>query len=297
MGSAPTVQPTDALVKGTIRQFAIRSCTLASDDLRRLKEILQQCAEEAIDLQIRGLKRQPGQTSEQFEALKTQVRQLLRPVVTVNSGTGDWVSGTGEEVLSDRELPDSITSVVYDSAFLFRGQTKTEPQNSFNVHLDFSRTPILDLSNLVLGPEQNKSACRLAGIDDTWVKASDDDLRNFFGQRKNARGLMHSRYSYDAALWLLGFPAAVDSVYHIDRALKISELPTSVGVLLYILIFFFLLILFRVMFNHAKWVFPKIEGPERRSWPKLHKGLVIVIGTTLISLVVTGILRVIGFPV
>lgn len=288
------VQAVAALARGTIRQFVIPACSLGSEDLRRLHEVLRKRAGDVKAFQVGSLQRQPGQSDEQFQAFKDQVSALLDLLVKVDSGTGDWVAGTGADVLSDKELPDFITSVTYDSAFLFRGQMKTEPQNSFIVFLDFSRTQILDLTNLALGPEQNKSMVRVAGVDSTWVKAVNDDLRNFFNLRKNLRGWIHSRFSYDAVLWLVGFPADVECVYRIDRALKLNQLPSSVSVLLYVLVFLLLLIVFRVLFNYTKWVFPKVEGPGRRAWPTFHRAFVVLIGATLVSIVITAILRIFG---
>jgi hypothetical protein len=213
-------------------------------------------------------------------------------VVTVYGSSGEWIATNADEALSSESLPDSITTVVYDSASLFRAQVKVEPYNSFTVVLDFSRTHILDLTNLAVSPDPNKSSVRVLGDNDTWVKAVYDDLKRFFDERARPVGWLYSQFSYDLLLWFVGLPASFAFVYRLEEGIRRRvEIPISMQAPFYLLLFILSLLVFRITFNYTKWVFPKIEGPNRRAWPALNKSLLAIIGAALISLIVESAVR------
>lgn len=293
MGAIQPAQPTPSFAKGTTRQFQIRACCLKAEDLRRLYKILETRAREFASQAIGMLRQLSDQTDEQFKQVKENATSLLKLVVIVNASTGDWVSSSTDEALSDASLPDSIASIVYDSGFLFRGQMKIEPQNSFKVIIDFSRTQVLDLTNLWISPSSNTSSVLITGTNDTWVKAVHDDLRNFLDERATLRRWLYSRYTYDILVWTIGIPTSLAFVYHIDKWTKLTaNSPGAVRIPLYVALFLLGLLIFRFLFNYAKWAFPKIESPSVRGWPVLHRSLLTIIWTSVVSILVESIARI-----
>jgi len=294
MGTPISNQPGTILVQGTTRQFPVPSCSLTAEDARRLYKILEGKAQRAANHQVGKLKRLPGQKDEELEQVKKNVLSWLKTFITVYDSVGGWTATTDEQVLADSSLPDRVTGIVFDSAALFRNQLKIDPDNSFKVTLDFSRTPILDLTNLSIGPDANKSTVWISGTNDAWVNSLHDDLRSFFTTRKSARAWLHSRYAYDIALWVFGIPASILSVYRIDRFLKLSlSLGIPVATIVCFFLFFLYVLFFRITFNYPKWLFPKIEGPSRRPWAVFHKTLLAIIGTSLVAYVVESCIRMI----
>jgi hypothetical protein len=294
MGTIQPTQPRPNFAKGTTRQFEIRSCSLRTEDLRRLYKILDARATEFASQAVGMLRQLPDQTDEQFKQVKENATSLLRLVVIVNASTGDWISSSSDEALCDASLPASIANIVYDSGFLFRGQVKLEPQNYFKVVVDFSRTQILDLTNLWTSPSSNTSSVLITGTNDTWVKAVHDDLRNFFDERATLRGWLYSRYTYDVLVWTLGIPTSLALVYHIDKWTKLTaNSPGAVRVPLYVALFLLVLLIFRFLFNYAKWAFPKIESPTVRGLPVLHRSLLAVIWASVVSILLESIARII----
>ena len=285
------LQPTPNLARGTIRQFQIGSCSLKSEDLRRLYKLLEKRAQEAASEASAALRQMPGQTAEQLQEMKNNLVSLLRLVVIVNASTGEWTSSPSDEALSDSLLPDSITQIVYDSAFLFRNQIRLEPPNALKVVIDFSKTSVLDLTNLWITPNSNSSSAWISGSNDAWVKAVHDDLKNFFGQRSTLRGWLYSRYAYDILLWLFGIPTSLALVYRIDRWTKLSVSPGSVRVPLYVALFALGLLIFRFIFNYAKWAFPAIEPPNRRGWPAVHRSILAIVWVSVVSLFVESVAK------
>ena len=266
---------------------------MKAEDLRRLYKILEIRAQQYASQEIGLLRQMPDQTDEQFKQSKENATSLLKLVVIVNASSGDWVSSSSDEALSDASFPDSVTTIIYDSGFLLRGQLKLEPQNSFKVVIDFSRTQILDLTNLWISPSSNASSVYITGIDDAWVKAVHDDLSNFFDERATLRGCLFSRYTYDVLVWTLGIPTSTALVYHVDKWTKLAvNSPGAVRIPVYVALFVLGLAIFRFLFNYAKWAFPKIEPPNARGWPVAHRSLLAIIWASVVAILVESIAKI-----
>ena len=85
-------------------------------------------------------------------------------------------------------------------------------------------------------------------------------------------------------------------VYHVDRFVRPAlTLPEALFVALYVYFVLVALLGFCLLFNYAKWVLPKIEGPSRRhGGPKLHKAILGAIALALTVRAVTSLLWILG---
>ncbi len=257
MTTQPTVPVPATVMRGTTRYFVLPSCLLKPADLRRIFRLLEQKALEAADRQVATLTLQPGQTPAQLDELTTSVRAALALVVRLQTNS-EWINGTTIDLLNDEQLPDSIVRVEFDSAFLYRARFNgLVPNNLFTVTLDLFRTKVLDGSN---PPTQNASVANIAGLDATWANALYDELVGFFRQGRTKRGWLHLLRSYDVLVILVGFPLSFDIVYHLDRLMqRVAALPEALSVALYVYAVLLVLLLFRLLFNYARWAFPKFE--------------------------------------
>lgn len=296
MATTPGVPPAPPPVSGCTRQIPIPACSLTVEDLRRLFQLLEAKASEAADAQVATLQQGQGQTDEQFQQLKHQVRSLLKLVASIQGISGEWTAGMAQDVFHPESLPHTLAGVHYDSAFLYRGQTHLEPNNSFFVSLEFTRTSILDLTNLSVAPSQVQNFVRVTGVNQTWVNGVIEELRTFFVARAATRGWLHYRFTYDVLLLLVGFPLTLNLVYHSDRLLSpLLKLPEALFVVLYVYLTLLLLLAFRILFNYAKWVFPKVEGPSSlRGGARLHKTILTIIAGGMLVRLVSSFLWIIG---
>lgn len=277
--------PAPALVmRGTTRISVLPSNLLTPSDLRRVYRLLETKASEAADRQLAVLTLQSGQTQAQFQELRAAVRDAMALVIRLQT-ENEWINGTTIDLLNDEQLPDGIVRIEFDSAFLYRARfNNLVPNNSFSVVIDLVRPGILDLKN---PPPQNASVATVSGLDATWANAVYDELAAFFRQRATKRGWLHSPASYDALVIPLGFPLSFDLVYHLDHLIKrVVALPEALAVAFYVYVVLLVLLVFRILFNYARWAFPKVEVDA----PRQHVAVGHRIAISTLAVIVLGAL-------
>ncbi len=287
-----TVAP---FARGITRSITIASSLLGPDDLRRLYRLLEVKAKEAADRQVSSLTLQPAQTPQQFAQLCQQVRDSLALVVRIQTRGGEWVTGASVAPLENDELPDGIERIEFESCFFFRSQTNLWPNNHFTVSLDLHRTSVQDLnSNLTL----NASVATVSGLDATWVGGVCAAVENFVAQRRTKRGWLHFARSYDVLMLLVGFPVSFFVVYHIDHAARQRlGLSESLAAALYVYVVLTVLFFFRLAFNYARWIFPKVElDAPRQHVGRAHRVAISVIALMIVSALVASVLKILGLP-
>jgi hypothetical protein len=290
----PVARP--AMAVGITRQWPVPSCALKLADLHRLFDILNSKASEAASEQLAHTQRSASQTDLEFASLREEVRNLMGLTVRIQGASGEWRFANSVAAISEDSLPAVVTNIFYECGPLYRARFNLYPQNQFSVAIDFTRTQLGDLSNLALGAGLGPSIVYVSGVNSTWVNAVDHELRAFFAERATRRGWLHSRFAYDLALFFVGFPACLDAIYNFDKRLTaLVKLPQAVFVALYVYLVLIGLLGFRILFNYAKWVFPKIEGPPHRSGgATFHKTFLSALCLALVIRVVTTALWIVG---
>src|ERR1019366_776522 len=85
---------------------------------------------------------------------------------------------------------------------------------------------------------------------------------------------------------LLGFPLSLIFVYRLDRLIRSrAALPQALGVAIDVYVVLMALFAFRITFNYARWVFPKVELDA----PRQHVGVQhrLAISTLVLMIVAT----------
>jgi hypothetical protein len=293
MTTQPRAPLLATVMRGTTRQFVLPSCLVKPSDLRRIFRLLEQKAFQAADRQVATLALQPGQTQAQLDELTAAVREALALVVRLQTGS-EWINGSTIDLLSDEQLPDGIVRIEFDSAFLYRSRfNNLVPNNFFTVTLDLFRPNVLDLSN---PPTQNASVANIGGLDATWANALHDELVAFFRQGRTKRGWLHLPRSYDVLVILVGFPLSFDIVYHLDRLTEhVAPLREALSVALYVYAVLLVLFLFRILFNYARWAFPKMEiDAPRQHAGAAHRVAISTVSLIILSALLKAALRLLG---
>lgn len=281
--AAPIAQPAPFLYRGTAKKLPVPSAMLEPRDLRKLYELLAQKSTEAAELQAASLTLQAGQTVQQLDNLKKEVRQILAQlIVRIRTATGDWIGGSTPDPLQDDKLPDGVTQIEFDSGALYQTTFKATPNNSFLVLLDFTRPSILDMGSQ---PTANASAANITANDSNWANGLSGELQTFFRQTPTKRGWLHTTRSYDALLLLLGFPLSFYIVYHLDRVVRHHVLlPEALAVAMYVWLVVVVFFFFRILFNYARWAFPKMELDAPRQHRRAVAHRLTVSGVTAMIL-------------
>jgi hypothetical protein len=280
MGIAAAPLP---IIRTVTKQFPVPACKLSAEDIRRLHRLLNDSAQRVIDVNVKTLQNR-GLAADQFTQFQNLARETLRSwMVETRFASGE--SALGMHVLSDESLPDNLVRVTFDSVQLFRNLTGSQqhPANAFSIVLDFSRVQLLDTSNPSQGPTPNQSFVTVWGNDTTWVDGLHSQLKAFFGERATSVDWLHTHITYDVFLFLL-LPSSFAWVYRINLWIEHAQIaaPQALLVSFYVYVVLVILYFYRLAFNYARWIFPKIEGPRAvRKLIRHRAALVAVIGTLL----------------
>jgi len=225
--------------------------------------------------------------------MKAAVRAALLLVVRLQTAS-EWINGITVDLLADEQLPDGIVRIEFDSAFLYRSRfNNLVPNNFFNVAIDLARTNVLDMNAT---PVQNTSTANTLGLDATWANGVHEEVVAFFRQRRSRRGWLHLVRSYDLLVILIGFPLSFDIVYHLDRLIRRAVvLPEALSVALYVYAVLLVLMMFRVLFNYARWAFPKLEIEAPRQHVAVgHRFAISTLAVMVLGALVKAALKLVG---
>jgi hypothetical protein len=275
--------------RGVLRPLVIPPCQLSLDDLKLLAQLLATLAEEAAEKSVVALRPTHGQSDEEFNTMKAEVRQLLLLNVQVRGAGGDWIGGPPELVLDVGPMPDVVDEVTFDSAFAYRARVNQVPSHSFEVTLDFRRQRVFDFRAAPAIDGDNRTGAIVQGSDRTWANGVYAQIGAFFTERATRRGWLYRTHAYDVLLALIGFPVAILWVYRVDQWLASARthFSTSVAVGIYVYVVIMGLYVFRLIFNYIRYMLPKYEGPRRgtRGAVKERVALVALVASWLSSAV------------
>lgn len=252
--------------RGIFRSTVIPPCVVSAPDLRRLYADLSEKASEALERHIAEVQRPEGTSEEDWEALKQQVRDIGGLTVIVIGANGEQNVAQSATPLSDEQLPDRITSVVFDSATSLQNNNIT-PLNRFRLTLDFTEPPSFGAYNPWDNPTPNGSKLEVTGADSTWATGVYESVLEFFRARQRRRKWFHTPAAFNLLNWLIGFPGALWVVYRFDAHFHafFSQLHGALRGAIYVYVVFLALLVFRVIIAGFRWTFPVVEIEGARS--------------------------------
>jgi hypothetical protein len=277
-----THSPPPALNYRGLSHFTdIPPCAVSIADLRRLYRELSVKTGEALERHLSPWQRPADMSSEEFEALKQQAREIGTLTVIVDGAGGERIVSSSAEALDDDKLPENITAITFDSAAAIQTQNVT-PLNRFKLKLDFTEPPGFNVYNPWDQPTPNASQLEVYGPDHTWVTAVQEATLSFFTRRRRRRKWLHSATTFNLLNYVLAFPGALWIVYRVDShfAHALSGIHTALKGALYIYVFLLSLLVFRIIIGGFRWIFPVIEIDGARS-TKVR----VVAGTVLSSII------------
>jgi hypothetical protein len=275
--------------RGRFRSAKVPPCLISRNDLRKLYALLDVRTSEALEKHIATLQHPPGVEEKAWDRELQNLRHDARLTVSVHSADGEQISARSIDALSDDQLPDRITLARFDSAAALQFINIT-PIHRFYVHLDFTEPPTFASYNPWSQPTPNASQIEVIGSDQTWVTGVYELIIGFFRERRRRRGWLHTQRSFNAAHWVIGFPAALWIVYRLNYYVPALDRmhPALLGAI-YVYVFLVSLLSFRGIIWLFRWLFPVVELTGSR--PKVVRGVLSVVLTSLLLALLYDVLK------
>ena len=255
----------------------ITACAFSKADLQALCERLQESSYEAAEEEIshyNPIDRPP----EQILADKESLRLGFELQVAVRGIDDKVVDGTIPVVFNSPRFPDKVKSLYINSELDLRNLYNWFPRNRFELLLDFAK-PEFNLSLSPSGSTPNASKILVSGRNETWVNGVYHAVIEFVKNRKTRRQFFHRHSVYDLLLACVSLPFAF------SIASKLSGLINDLfgehsGILksaAYVYVFYFSVLLFRIFFDYARWIFPIVEYKESTDTAQKHRAILVAI--------------------
>lgn len=283
-------------IRGSEQIINIPACKLTQDDFNELHSILEQRAREAADRQIQLTPPKQDATDGEPDKMPTYIREWMRLSVLVKGDNGQWIRDPDTSEL--QKLPFSPTVIEFDSDFHMRQITKGDHRggNNFLITLDFSTPAVIDFRDPSISAGDNVSRAVVFGENETWVQGTAKMIHEFFQNKRTSVGWLHNGPLFHLLQLTVGMAFAISCIFFIDLHFgsgRLSSASESVKVILYIGVFFVALNVFRITYNYARYVYPKIQGIFRKRGGYLrHQAFFYMILTSILSTIVGNIFNI-----
>ena len=263
--SQAIVRPPDSdkiLISETIaisheKRCRIPSCVVDAEVLKRIYKDLSAGSDEGSRLEV--AKNSPASQPQNL----VQVRGWYSVVIIAKGVNGEQIISLDPSLLDEGNLPKPLSSIEFDIGAYYKisRQTGIDAPNRVHVKLDFTKPPLLDLSNPGTGPTPNDSSVIVNGNDSMWVSGIYEKLLSTLRQGRVSTGWLHSQYTYDALLWLVGLPGSLSAATLIGEKFGNRYFPNSFlpKLTLFLFILILLITIFRIGFSWVRWLLPLIE--------------------------------------
>jgi len=107
----------------------------------------------------------------------------------------------------------------------------------------------------------NTSSIYIVGENETWTSGAYKNVIDSLQERSNKREWLHKTNIYDLFIWFIIIPLSFFSIYKIEHFSFFDNQGVSSVFIVALYLYFFIIVLnlFRMLFNYARWVFPKME--------------------------------------
>ena len=263
--------------------WKITSFSVEKTDLNRLFQILQERCHAAGEIEETNFK-QMDQTDEIYEQNKIKIKQGFDLKLTVASLDGQELWGGINEIFDSPNFPDQIKSIYVNSEIPLRVPYNYYPRNSLELFFDFSKPELFNLSLLPSQETPNESNIAVKGYDSTWVHGVFNEFSNFIKRHPAKLTWLHKHSIYDLLVWLFGLPFGFWITYKLSNILNaiFDNFHSIVQSAAYVYVFLASLMLFRLLFHYARWVWPLIEYRSSSNIELKHR---IILGAITIGLI------------
>jgi len=283
----------EPLVRNELKR-KITSFSANKDELLKLFKKLEERNYAAGDIEVSNFK-QMDQSKEEYEKSKEALKNSFKTQICVAGTDGEQIIGAILEVFNSPNFPDKLKSILVSSDSLFQFNYGIKPRNNFTLFIDFNKPQILDFSFLPSQATPNESNICVTGFDATWVHGVFSEANNFIDRHSSKLTWIHRHSIYDLLLWLLGLPFGFWVVYNLSGFLDkvFGSLSQFIRSAVYVYVFLASLLIFRLAFHYARWVWPLVEYQSPKDKAYKHRITIVTIYIGLIGKLLYDLIKII----
>lgn len=276
------------------------SCSLGFADIISLIELFssfhEECAVKMItDIREGSFSCQPITQESHLDKIKIFVETNFVATLEVFGSNGEYLNVDLKDVSTLRgfDIPHKVIKVKIGNSSVFEIINKKKPSVYVDLSLDFNEVKVFDLVSHASASTVNDSFYDVTGIDSTFVNGISSRLISFINKFRNFNYLINEQHAYDVLLWIIFFPLLIFYILKYQQIfIIISSKPTFIQVFLSILLLLLSLLVFRCIFNVARWLFPCQEIKDQvRKIKKTTKYVYSIAATGVIGTIAYNIIH------
>lgn len=250
---------------------------LSIPDLKRICIELFELAKAAQQREIKyyqGIRTSPTtateeQKQETLEQLAREIRDIENSAHLCMTIEGD--SGECRTIVFDQDagsdfdqvrLPRKIKKITFDNAWSYNAVVKKFYFNHIKVELDFSEVEVF---NFRTTKTENHCFIEVHGFDETVVLGVLASIvKSFSSHELKGTYFLYRYLRYDILLWSVGLPSILFLLWKSNVGeLLFGEFQPGLQPIGYLVVSLFLLLIFKILYNYSKWLFPYLEISEQ----------------------------------
>lgn len=224
------------------------------------------------------------------QAIQDHVKGNFFWMIEIHGEDGKYLNVVKIDELKNLDLPHRIRKVVFGNKGIYEFHTAKKPAIYFEVSIDFSTARILDLFSSPSRSTPNESFFEITGINSFSVLGIAAEFEAFFKKHKNINYIVNLESVYDVSLWFAFLPLTVFFLINQNSVVpeKIVATSNPLQLAFSIIVFFEILLIFRLLFNATRWFFPCQELSSQTSKKRL-------VAKYIFSACITGVLGTIAY--
>lgn len=253
------------------QMIPIRGCHLTLDNIKDLYRQLSVINRNFGVQVISTLEREPELDDAAWEERKKfLLEDAFALTVTIMGQEDQQHYGETIDIFSLDTLPKPVTKIYFTNITAWkRHASGSEPPNSLQVTIDFTKPQLFDPSPLVSEQTPNNSNVAIHARDMTYFRAVQRVVETTVLSHQTWYQFIHRNFAYDVGIWLLTLPfGLVFATYYMDRLLPIGGPYETYRWAFFIYAIGMALIVYRFLNAYAKWAFPVnvLEENKDTAW-------------------------------
>lgn len=272
----------------------LRGFSFSLETIRAAYRELSASLEDEANREIAKLTKPDDWDDARFKSEKEKLKKhAFKATVSIIGGKDNiTLYGESEDIFSSRNIPFPVKTIYITNETAFKNIVgDKEPNNRFNIWIDFTKPSLFDPSPLLSEPTRNTSRAVLNCDNLTFFNAVQNIVKNNMKSKNSLFSFIHGKLSYDVGSFLIATPYSIYTAS--DLVFKNLKFQNNIFLQFgsFVYLFFIFMIVYRFIFSYIKWAFPINVLEQNNDTSKSHR---YILGTMLLGLIVNIISKIFG---